>query len=66
MRRRVLDERKAELHHQQRTSEEDHLQILKTIAEHDIVEFRQSMMQERHAFEKQLLQEVCVGGGGGV
>eukprot|EP00731_Ephydatia_muelleri_P022590 Em0015g173a len=57
MRRRVLDERKAELHHQQRTSEEDHLQILKTIAEHDIVEFRQSMMQERHAFEKQLLQE---------
>ena len=54
----MLEERKRELQQQQRGNESEHLQILRTIAEHDTVDFRQSILQERHAFQKALLQEV--------
>ena len=55
----MLEERKRELQQQQRGNESEHLQILRTMAEHDTVDFRQSILQDRHAFQKALLQEVC-------
>lgn len=54
----MLEERKRELQQQQRANETEHLLILKTIADHDTVEFKQKVLQERHGFEKALLQEV--------
>lgn len=57
-RKQILDERKRELLQQQKKNEEDHLQILKTIADQNKVEFRQKVMQDRHGFEKNLLQQV--------
>ena len=54
----MYDARKAELHAQQKKIEDDHLQILKTQAEHDTVDFRQKMLHDKQALEKQLLQEV--------
>lgn len=59
-RKQMYEERKRELLQQQRQGERDHLQILKTIAEQDIVEFRQRVLHERQLMEKQLLREVCI------
>ena len=56
----MYEERKRELLAQQRQGEQEHLQILKTIAEQDAVDFRLKTLQERHKVEKQLLQEVMV------
>lgn len=58
-RKQMYEERKRELLTQQRIGEKEHLQILKTIAEQDAVDFRLRTMQERQKMEKQLLQEVC-------
>lgn len=57
-RKQMYDERKTELHQQQKKIETEHLQILKTQAEHDTVDFRQKMLHDKQALEKQLLQEV--------
>ena len=43
---------------QQRSNEEEHLQILLTIAKHDTVDFKQKLLQDRQALGKALLQEV--------
>ena len=57
-RRQMLEERKRELQAQQKGNEEEHLQILRTMAEHDTVDFKQKVLQARHSFEKATLQEV--------
>lgn len=57
-RKQLLDDRKRELLTQQKHNENEHLHILKTMAEHNTVEFRQQQLQDRQAFEKALLQEV--------
>ena len=57
-RKQLLEDRKRELNLQQKHNESEHLHILKTIAEHSTVEFRQAQLQDRQAFEKALLQEV--------
>ena len=57
-RKQMLEERKRELQQQQKVHETEHLQILKTIAEHDMVDFRQTLLQEKHAHQKAFLQEV--------
>lgn len=57
-RKQILEERKRELQVQQKSNEEDHLQILRTIADQNRVEFQQKMMQDRQSFEKGLLQQV--------
>ena len=57
-RKKLYEDRKNELSMQQKASEEDHLQVLKTIGDHDTVDFRQKMLHDRQALEKQLLQEV--------
>ena len=57
-RKKMYEERKNELQLQQKGGEREHLQILKTIAEHDTVDFRQKALHDRQALEKQLLQEV--------
>ena len=57
-RKQMLEERKRELQLQQKSNEEEHLQILRTIADQNKVEFRQKMMQDRQSFEKELLQQV--------
>ena len=54
----VLEERKKELAAQQKTNEESRLRMLKTAREQELVDFRQKALQERHSFEKGLLQEV--------
>ncbi len=54
----MLEERKKELHQQQRSNEEEHQMILRTMAEHETVEFKQRVIQDRQSFEKALLQEV--------
>lgn len=59
-RKQMLEERKRELLQQQKGNEEEHLQILKTIADQNKVEFRQKMMQDRHSFQKSLLEQVSV------
>ena len=56
----MYDARKTELHAQQKKIEDDHLQILKTQAEHDTVDFRQKMLHDKQGLEKQLLQEVLL------
>lgn len=57
-RKQILEERKRELTSQQKGNEQEHLQILQTIAEQNRVEFRQQMMKDRQSFEKGLLQQV--------
>ena len=54
----MLEERKKELLLQQKMSENEHLQILDTMAKHERVDFQQHLLQERQAFQKALLQEV--------
>jgi hypothetical protein len=56
--KQLYDKRKIELRDSQKKTEQDHLQILKTQAEHDMVDFRQKMLHEKQGIEKQLLQEV--------
>ena len=58
--KQMYEERKRELLVQQRQGEQEHLQILKTIAEQDAVDFRLKTLQERQKVEKQLLQEVMI------
>lgn len=57
-RKQLLEERKRELLQQQKANEDEHLHVLRSIAEQSKVEFRQKMMQDRHSFEKELLQQV--------
>ena len=59
-RKKLYDERKKELLQQQKEKEDEHLQVLKTISEHDTVDFRQKMLHDRQASEKQLLQQVRI------
>ena len=59
-RRKLFGDRKNELLSEQNKTEDEYLQVLKTIGDHDTVDFRQKMLHERQAVEKQLLQEVCV------
>ena len=59
-RKKFYEERKNELRLQQKENEDEHLQVLKTIGDHDTVDFRQKMLHERQSVEKQLLQEVSV------
>lgn len=54
----MLEERKKELIEQQKQTEERRLQMLKTAFQQELVEFRQKALQDRHSFEKGLLQEV--------
>ena len=54
----MLEERKKELTAQQKADEETRLQMLKKGRDQDLVEFRQKALQDRHSFEKGLLQEV--------
>ena len=54
----ILEERKKELIAQQKTNEESRLKMLKTASHQELVEFRQKALQDRHSFEKGLLQEV--------
>ena len=54
----ILEERKKELIAQQKINEESRLKMLKTASHQELVEFRQKALQERHSFEKGLLQEV--------
>ena len=57
----ALEERKKELAAQQKTNEDSRLRMLKTAREQELVDFRQKALQERHSFEKGLLQEVkCI------
>ena len=56
----ILDERKKELIAQQKANEESRLQMLKTASQQELVDFRQKALQDRHSFEKGLLQEVKV------
>ena len=58
-RKALLEDRKKELLTQQKASENEHLQILDTMAKHERVEFQQMLLQDRQGFEKALLQEVC-------
>ena len=60
-RKQLLEDRKRELQGQLKASEEEHMQILKTIVQHDNVDFKQVLLQQRHSIEKALLQEVRVG-----
>lgn len=57
-RKQMLEERKRELQQQQKANEDEHLQILKSIADQNKVEFRQKVLQDRQNFEKELLQQV--------
>jgi thousand and one amino acid protein kinase len=57
-RKSLLEDRKKELLTQQKASENEHLQILDTMAKHGRVEFQQTLLQDRQGFEKALLQEV--------
>ena len=57
-RKQMLEDRKKEVQVHLRFNEEEHLQILKTIAEHELVDYRQRLMQDRQTFEKGLLQQV--------
>ena len=54
----ILEERKKELIAQQKTNEESRLKMLKTANNQELVDFRQKTLQDRHSFEKGLLQEV--------
>lgn len=54
----ILEERKKELIAQQKTNEESRLKMLKTASNQELVDFRQKTLQDRHSFEKGLLQEV--------
>ena len=54
----ILEERKKEVQAQLKGNEDEHSQILKSIAEQELVDYRQNLMQERQKFEKGLLQEV--------
>ena len=54
----MLEERKKELIIQQKANEDRRLQMLKTASEQQLVDFRQKALQDRHSFEKGLLQEV--------
>ncbi|CAI8037800.1 Serine/threonine-protein kinase TAO3 [Geodia barretti] len=56
-RKALLEDRKKELLTQQKASENEHLQILDTMAKHERVEFQQMLLQDRQGFEKALLQE---------
>lgn len=56
-RKQLLEDRKRELQGQLKASEEEHMQILKTIVQHDNVDFKQVLLQQRHSIEKALLQE---------
>lgn len=57
-RKQMLEDRKRELQQQQKSNEEEHLHILRTIADQSKVEYRQRVMQRRHNFGKELLQQV--------
>ena len=57
-RKQLYSERKLELIKQQQSNEEEHLQVLRQIAEHDTTEFKQTIQTDRHTLEKQLLQDV--------
>ena len=59
-RKAMLDDRKKELLSQQKLSETEHLQILDTMAKHERIEFQHSLLQDRHGFQKALLQEVSL------
>lgn len=61
-RKQVLDDRKRELLGQQKVNEEEHLRILKAIAEQKLVEYKQKELQDRQNFEKELLQQVSADG----
>ena len=54
----ILEERKKELIAQQKTNEESRLKMLKAVSHQELIEFRQKALQDRHSFEKGLLQEV--------
>jgi thousand and one amino acid protein kinase len=56
--KQLYDKKKIELRDSQKKIEQEHVQILKTQAEHDMVDFRQKMLHEKQGIEKQLLQEV--------
>lgn len=58
--KKLYEGRKNELRAQQKLNEDEHLQVLKTIADHDTVDFRQKMLHDRQGIEKQLLQEVSI------
>lgn len=57
-RKQFLEDRKREQQQQQKANEQEHLHILCTIAEQSKVEYRQRVMQGRHSFGKELLQQV--------
>ena len=54
----ILEERKKELIEQQKANEERRLRMLRTAFQQELVEFRQKALQDRHSFERGLLQEV--------
>lgn len=56
----LLEERRKELVAQQKANEESRLVTLKTASNQELVDFRQKALQDRHSFEKGLLQEVHV------
>ncbi len=57
-RKQMLEERKKELQIQQKGNEEEHLRMLRAIADQKKIEFKQKAMQDRQGFEKELLQQV--------
>ncbi len=57
-RKHMLEDRKKEVQTQLKVNEEEHLASLKSVAAQQLVDYRQSMMQERQTFEKGLVQEV--------
>lgn len=62
-RKQMLEERKRELQEQMKGNEEEHLQILRTIADQNRVEFLRKMMQDRQNLERELLQQASAGRG---
>ena len=56
--KQLYSERKMELVKQQQLNEDEHLHVLRQIADHDTTEFRQTVQTERHTLEKRLLQDV--------
>lgn len=59
-RKHMLEDRKREVQGQLKVNEDEHLANLKSVAAQQLVDYRQSMMQERQTFEKGLLQEVSI------
>ncbi len=60
-RKQMLEERRKEVQAQLKGNEEEHLGNLKSVAEQELVGYRQSLMHERQTLEKGLLQEVSRG-----